>query len=632
EEKILQTELKKAQQYNNKMKYEAPRPFAIYDPGTEKWVDYEKYGEFQNIGTAKYKYDVKDSEGLRAASGEGVFPNSTSVLNSPDYLKYVEENKLEGGKWNYVNSPDYQANFYKWAAVKEDPGVKLYFTALALDKAGNYAHAVKAYYACLVFFPKAVGWTQWQTPWYIGPVCISRIKFLTRQHPEIGVKLEGAEIKIENSFDNNTRNDAFIVNPGKLVKAKAKDFKRKYYEPSGIKKVTGDGKVKIIEYENKNFRLFVDGKPFVVKGVTYEPSKVGLSPVDASLNNAIDWSWDDYNKNGLIDGAFDAWVDTNRNDKQEEYEKPVGDFALMKAMGANTLRVFHHGGANNKKLNKELLRQGYDKYGFMYLIGDFAGAYAVGSGASFSEGTDYDNPLHKKNMIESIKSMVEEYKDEPYVLMWVLGNENNYGVGCNANVKPESFYKFINECAKLIKSLDPKKRPVVVNNGDLLFLDICAKNAPDIDVFGLNAYRGEQGFGNVWNDVSGIYAKSVLITEYGCPAYAKGWTQARIEEGQASYHRGYWNDIEDNIAGVVGGAGNALGGVIFEWSDEWWKSEGDSDPWKHDEFSKFGGAFLDGESYEEWYGIAGLGDGKDSDFKRQLRKAYFTYKELWNKK
>ncbi|MDR2191743.1 MAG: hypothetical protein LBO62_02525, partial [Endomicrobium sp.] len=312
EKKNVEISLKNAKKYNAKMKYKAPKPFVIEDRGTEKWVDYEKYGEFQNVGTPKYKYAINDSEGLKAASGAGVFPNSQSVLNSKQYQKYVADNKLEGNKWNYVNSTDYQANFYKWATVKEDPGVKLYFTALALDKDGNYARAVKAYYACLVFFPKAVGYTQWQTPWYIGPVCISRVKFLARRHPELGVKLVGAKIKIENSFDNNTRNDIFHINPGKLVPAKAKDFKRQYKEPFGIKKVTGEGKVKLIEYENNHFRLTVDGKPFIVKGVTYSPNRVGLSPVHNNLKNNRDWSWDDYNKNGIIDAPFESWVDANR--------------------------------------------------------------------------------------------------------------------------------------------------------------------------------------------------------------------------------------------------------------------------------------------------------------------------------
>jgi len=69
-------------------------------------------------------------------------------------------------------------------------------------------------------------------------------------------------------------------------------------------------------------------------------------------------------------------------------------------------------------------------------------------------------------MLESVRQMVEEYKNEPYVLMWLLGNENNYGVAANADKEPEAFYRFANECAKLIKSLDPQKRPVAISNGD----------------------------------------------------------------------------------------------------------------------------------------------------------------------
>ena len=627
EEKNLEISLKNARKHNAKMKYKAPKPFLIENPGTQKWVDYEKYGEFQNLGTPRYRYAVNDSEGLRAASGEGIFPNSQSVLESKQYQKYLAGNKLEGIQWDFVNSLDYQANFYKWATIREDPGVKLYFTALALDRAGHYARAVKAYYACLVFFPKAVGYTEWQTPWYIGPVCISRIKFLTRKYPELGVKLVDAKIKIENSFDNDVRNDIFHINPGKLVPAKAKDFERQYGRTSCIKKISGEGKVKLVEYENDHFRLTVDEKPFIVKGITYSPNKVGLSPVHGNLKNNRDWSWDDYDNNGRIDGPFDAWVDANRNERQDKDEKRVGDFALLKAMGVNTLRVFHHDG-----LNKDVLKEGYEKYGFMCLISDFIGMYTVGSGATWEEGTDYLNPQHRKNMLASVRQMVEDYKDEPYVLMWVLGNENNYGGAANADKEPQAFYKFANECAKLIKQLDPQKRPVAINNGDLLYLDICAQNAPDIDVLGVNAYRGEQGFGNLWQDVADVYKKPVLIMEYGCPAFAAGWDMARREEGQASYHEGNWNNIEDNMADVAGGAGNSLGGVIFEWSDEWWKNQGDTDPNVQDETAPMGGAFLDGRSYEEWYGIVSLGDGKDSTFKRQLRKAYFMYMELWNGK
>jgi len=635
-DKYLLSALSFAKQYNDQyMTYEAPEPFQIYDAGTEEWVDYSKYGEFQNPGTPQYKYIVKDLDGLKAASGEGIYPNTQSVLNSPDYKKL----KLKGDKWNFVNTDNYQANFYKWASEKDVSGEGLYYMALALERSGNYKHAVKAYYAALVFFPDAVSYTQWNTPWYIAPAALSRIRYLTRTHPEqIGVKIADASVIIKNAFDNDTKNDEFYINPGKLVKASPVDFKIKYVDPlkSGIKKVTGKGKVKLTQYNDGNFLLTVDGKPYVIRGMTYSPSKVGLSPDFGSLNNLRDWSWDDYNKNEMIDGPYDAYVDANRNDKKDDGEYVVGDFALMKEMGVNTLRLAHYDG-----LNKKLLMEGYKNFGFMCTVGNLIGMYAVDSGADWYEGTDYTNKEQRQSMLDSVRRMVEEYKDEPYVLMWVLGNENNYGsigvegesIGsaCLAPKQPDAYYSFVNECAKLIKSLDPQQRPVAICNGDLYLLDYCAKNAPDIDIYGANVYRGSYGFGQLWTDAAREYGKPVFITEYGCPAYAKGWSTARSEAGQAEYLKNCWMDIEYNLGGVEGGSGNALGGAIFEWCDEWWKAGYTTDPSEHDTVSQWNGPFLDGRAYEEWFGICSIGNGTQSPFKRQLRKSYFMYRDLWKK-
>lgn len=634
--KDLNVSLKAAEKYNNKMKYSRPKPFKIYDEGSEKWIDYSKFGEFQNVGTDKYKYKITDFAGLAKASGEGIFPNTKSVAESPAYQKMLKKNMLKGDKWEFVNNDNYQANFYKWATTKaEDPGVITYFTALALDRAGNYAHAVKAYYACLVLFPNAIGWTEYKTPWYIAPVCVDRINYLTKKYPEIGVKLEGASVRIENSFDNDKNNDVFYVTPGKLVPAAAKDFEKKYadLDNAGVKKITGEGKTKLIEYNNGHFRLTVDDKPYVIRGITYSANKIGLYPGLEGFNNNSDWTHDDYDNNGKADGPFDAWIDANRNEKQDKNEKRVGDFAILREMGVNTLRIYHTTG-----ISKDLLKEGYEKFGFMYLIGNFAGMYAIDSGATWEEGTDYRNETHKKNMLDSVRKMVEDYKDEPYVLLWVLGNENNYGsigvteTSSKVDTHPEAYYKFVNECAKLIKSLDPQKRPVAISNGDIGFIDHVAKYCPDIDIFGANAYRGAQGFGRIWEDIAAITGKAALITEYGCPAYAQGWSAARAEQGQADYHQGNWENIENNMCGIANGAGNALGGIIFEWTDEWWKGGGESNPFTHDTNKQFGGAFLDGGGYEEWFGICGIGeDGQDSTFKRYLRKSYFMYRDMWKK-
>jgi beta-glucuronidase len=220
--------------------------------------------------------------------------------------------------------------------------------------------------------------------------------------------------------------------------------------------------------------------------------------------------------------------------------------------------------------------------------------------------------------------MVEEYKDEPYVLMWVLGNENNYGVANNSKVHPAAYYKFVNEAAEFIKSIDPHKRPVGISNGEIKFLDIFAKECPSVDIFGVNAYRSDVGFGHLWSGVKDEADKPVLITEYGCPAYDKNKTEEQSEQEQAEFLSNCWVDIVSNSDGY--GAGNALGGVVFEWVDEWWKAY---EPSLHDTKPLWAGSFPDGWMHEEWLGITSQGNGKNSPFQRVLRKAYYEYQKLW---
>ncbi|OPX28530.1 MAG: hypothetical protein B1H08_05750 [Candidatus Omnitrophica bacterium 4484_171] len=592
----------------------------LYDEGAFP-VDYDKYGEFTGVGTKNYKYIIKDPVGLSKAAGEGIYPNTSSVKFDPAFVK-IKKKMFSINHWKILNSRDLSTAFYKWNLAPEPQGVRQFYIADILERSGLIEQAVKAYYAVLVHFPRTVGWTYWKTPWYIGKAALYRLKYLLDKYPRLGLSLKGASIKVVNGFDNNIRNDIFIVNPGKLIRKTfieniCRIWKRKR-KLGNVVKTRGSGRVKLLKYAGGDWRLLVNNKPFIVKAVTYSPTKVGESPDEGTLEN---WTTQDINENGLIDGPYDAWVDKNENNDQDSGEKPVGDFQLMKDMGVNAIRVYHQ----PFKLNKKLFRQMYEKYGIYILLGDFLGKYAIGSGATWEKGTDYDDLSQQKNMLDSVRKMVLEFKDEPYVLIWILGNENVYGLGCNADKKPESFFKFANKAARLIKELDPLKRPVLLASGDALYLDVFAKNCPDIDIFGTNAYRGHYGFLGLFDEVKSAADKPVIITEYGAPSYYKGYTKKESQDYQAMYHRNAWRDIYHNSCGF--GAGNSLGGIAFEWLDEWWKAY---EPAYHDRKGLFAGPFLDGYMHEEWLGICSQGNGKHSPFLRQLKKAYFTYQGLWN--
>ncbi len=602
----------------------APKTLPVLRFPGEEVVDWTKYGKFYNVGTKDYHYQIIDKEGLATALGEGIYPNIVGVYKDPRYKKALKAGRLQGSHWDFVNTTDLEAAFYKWVTSPESRGVQLFYIGEIFEKANMYTHAIKAYQSLIVNFPSTVAWTYWQTPWYPAQAAVAKIQYLIRIHPELHMEFKGGKIRVINPDDPH--NFVAITRPGVLRKLSLLEIAKQKLnlQPRAMslgKPVfySGQGQVRFVKYENGQWQLLVDNRPFFIKGMSYMPTKVGQGPDDGTL---VDWMREDDDHDGIIDAPYEAWVDKYGDNKHHADEPVVGDFKLMKDMGVNTLRIYYQ---PYMKSDKAFLEKMYKGYGFKVAMSNFLGKYAIGSGASWSEGTDYENPVHQKNMMEYVRQMVNEFKDEPYILMWILGNENNYGVASNADKKPVAYYKFVNEVAKMIKSIDPN-HPVAICNGDALYLDKFGKYDPDVDAYGANAYRGNYGFGSFWDEVSELSGKPAFITEYGAPAFALTMNYEESQQEQSDYHKGNWLDILYNSAGYKEGAGNSVGGMTFEWLDEWWKNYS---PSVHDTKADAVGPFPGGYYFEEWFGIMGQGDGSQSPYLREPRKVYYTYREMW---
>ena len=391
-----------------------------------------------------------------------------------------------------------------------------------------------------------------------------------------------------------------------------------------VAQTRGNGEVKLQKYSNDHWQLLVNNKPYIIKGIVYEPVKVGHNLVKSNM-----WMNYDFNNNALNDTAYESWVDANKNNIQDENEPSIGDFQLLKEMGCNTIRIYHH-----HNIKKEILRDLYERYGIMVVMGNFLGAYTWGSGASWDKGTDYTDVRQRKNMLEDIRNMVLEYKDEPYVLFWMLGNENDM-VGSyenstynntNARLVPKAYAKFVNSVAKMIHRLD-RNHPVAICNGNTGILRSLTKFSPEIDILGFNAYRGPFGFGTLWNTVKFDFDRPVVITEYGGDCYDQNKDIVN-EDFQARYHKGCWQDMVNNSFSHQG-VGNSLGGFAYIWLDSWWFC---GTAYEHDKKKgAWRGPVNDSWMNDEWLGICSQGDGKNSPLLRQLRKTYFMYKEEWGK-
>ncbi len=366
----------------------------------------------------------------------------------------------------------------------------------------------------------------------------------------------------------------------------------------------------IRKLKNDHYQLVVNNKPYIIKGVCYNPIPVGQ-------NHEYNW-WADPNKPWETDGK------------------------LMKSMGVNTIRIYQ--AHNNSEAVKRVIRDLYEKYGIRTVMGSWLGFW------------EYPCPFYadkkfQDKVREEVLEMVRLYKDEPGILMWVLGNENNYS--CLGRVNPwgseeidaekdpvkqkemraKIYYSFVNDLANEIKKID-KDHPVALGNGELAGLEF----APDIDLVACIIYRGKT-FGNLFKSLKMTFDKPVFIAEFGADAY-DAYLGKEDQNMQAFFLESQWRQVYENLAGNKRGAGNCLGGAIFEWSDEWWKhDEHNPDGWgKQDTQSNWSNSsyYFDIKANgnmnmnEEWFGIVALSPELENGVNRRIpRKAYYVVREFW---
>jgi hypothetical protein len=375
-------------------------------------------------------------------------------------------------------------------------------------------------------------------------------------------------------------------------------------------------RVHIKKLKDSRYQLIVNGKLYIIKGVCYNPIPIGK-------NHEYDW-WSDANKPWLVDGK------------------------LMKEMGVNTIRIYRAG--ENPQAVKQAIRDLYELYGIRTILGHWLGFWEYP--CPFYADKDFQDKI-KKEVLE----MVNLYKDEPGILLWILGNENNYSCMGLVNkwssdeidkesdpqkqkaMRAKIYYSYVNDIAREIRKTDPN-HPVALGNGELIGLEFAKEVCEDIDLVACIIYRGRT-FGNLFNSLKVTFDKPVLISEFGADAY-DAYLKKEDQNMQAFFLESQWRQIYENLANYKQGAGNCLGGTIFEWTDEWWK---------HNEYDPSGWTIQDTEagwsngSYyfdikapknmnmnEEWFGIAALSQDLENGInKRILRKAYYVIREFWKK-
>jgi hypothetical protein len=367
--------------------------------------------------------------------------------------------------------------------------------------------------------------------------------------------------------------------------------------------------IRIVE-DDSGHRLQANGEDLMVLGVNWDYFPIGTT------TNYNFWNQPD----DFIQAALDR------------------EMSLLRAMGGNAIRVY-------EGIPARWVRYIYETYGIWSIVNHALGRYGVTVDGVYYANTDYSDPAQRAQITAEVTSMVAELRDTPGVLMWLLGNENNYGLvwssaetealpeGERDAVRARYMYSLFQDVTEAVKAVDAT-RPVAMANGDLQYIDIIAEEVTDLDVFGANVYRG-MSFRDLFEEVDEKLGIPVVFTEFGADRFdAVNYREDQVT--QARYLISQWQEIYENSAGK-GRVGNSIGGMTFQWSDGWWKFGQDerldvqdiNASWPNDAYPE---DYREGDNNmnEEWWGIMAKGQPDARGlYDLYPRAAYYALREAY---
>ena len=365
--------------------------------------------------------------------------------------------------------------------------------------------------------------------------------------------------------------------------------------------------------DDDGMKLVVNGEHFMINGMNWD-----YFPIGTNYSYSL-WKQSD----DVIKAALDA------------------EMGLLKNMGVNVIRQY-------TGVQPKWIQYIYENYGIYTLLNHSFGRYGLTVNGAWEVVTDYRDPATQALLMSEATKMAQDYKDTPGLLMFLLGNENNYGLfwaGAETEDFPDEaekiafigeergrpMYKLMNDASIKMKTIDGS-HPIAICNGDVLFIDIIAEECKNIDVFGTNMYRGAS-FTDAFKKVKEKLDMPIMLTEFGADSF-NAIKNAEDQKMQAYYMVENWKDIYQNAAGL-GKAENAIGGFTFQFSDGWWKFGQTKNLEVHDNNASWanGGYSLDlapGENNmnEEWFGICAKGPTDVRGlYTLYPRAAYYALKE-----
>ena len=338
--------------------------------------------------------------------------------------------------------------------------------------------------------------------------------------------------------------------------------------------------------------------PFLVRGVDYSPTPIGQTSIPDPLGAQNSAIW-------------------NR------------DLPLLRAMGVNTIRIYGMDATNRGNSTSFLDAAWNNGTDPIYVI---LSIWLNPSGNGIAD---------MNAMQQQYQWIGEDYGNHPAVLGISIGSEFN----TPQNIMTQEFWNDFNTLSNAAKTgIATAGGQKLISTG---FVDFVNQQNQEstivegekfgaiVDIWGINSYRGST-FTNLWSQIESATTKPFIITEFGAPAsYHPSGASCQAAELPAtgspsmdtlvSYMKGLWEEIEANWATNSGKVGS--GGIIFEWSDEWWKSPQCGPNTQHSGGSAQNGAFPGGWDDEEWFGLNSIAAGTPNVLTQ--RATYSLFQQLW---
>ncbi len=238
-------------------------------------------------------------------------------------------------------------------------------------------------------------------------------------------------------------------------------------------------------------------------------------------------------------------------------------FELKGAGGGGSLAALHRAGGNSIRTwspnNANQILDSAAKYNIMVAMG-------IGMGQEL-HGFNYNDTAAVGKQYRRNIRVIDQYKEHPNLLCWVVGNELNLSPNRRVPVNPK-VYDALKEIVDYIHRTDPR-HPVTTTfaGASREHVAVALERCPDLDFISLQVYGGLSSIPDMVK-AAGI-TKPFAVTEYGpighweMPKTAWG---REIEETSAAKATGLYDRIQKGL--VADPQGLCLGGYAFLWGQK----------------------------------------------------------------